>query len=117
MSGYALRSDGEHWRTVGNIDELLEGETFSEVLPAYSGIPADDPAATERAWRDDELSSVVWLRDRHRDQLDIGSETTLSGDQFQELLVYMQALRDWPQSPDFPDQAERPPALDWLKTQ
>lgn len=116
MSGYALRRDGEHWRTIGNVDELLEGETFSEVMPEYSGIPAD-PVATERAWRDDQLSSVVWLRDRHRDQLEIDAETTLTGDQFQELLVYMQALRDWPQSPDFPDKAKRPPAPGWIETQ
>jgi hypothetical protein len=73
--------------------------------------------ASERAWRDSLLDSAVWLRDRHRDQLEIGSETTLIADQFQGLLVYMQALRDWPQSPDFPDREHRPVAPDWIAAQ
>lgn len=73
-----------------------------------------DPGVAERAWRDIELTSLVWLRDRHRDQLEIEMDTTLSGEQFTELLVYMQALRDWPQSPDFPDSRHRPIALPWV---
>lgn len=82
--------------------------------------PPEDPDAaanTERAWRDNELANTVWLRDRHRDQLDIGVETTLSSDQFNELLVYMQALRDWPQSPAFPATEQRPVAPAWIATQ
>ena len=76
-----------------------------------------DPGVTERAWRDAELSSVLWLRDRHRDQLDIGSDTTLSSEQFAELLLYMQALRDWPQSPGFPDTQHRPAPPEWIAEQ
>ena len=76
-----------------------------------------EPGVTERAWRDAELSSVIWLRDRHRDQLDIGSDTTLTVEQFAELLLYMQALRDWPQSADFPDSQHRPIAPDWIAEQ
>jgi len=76
-----------------------------------------DPGVTERTWRDAELSSVIWLRDRHRDQLDIGSDTTLTVEQFAELLLYLQALRDWPQSADFPDSQHRPLAPDWIAEQ
>jgi hypothetical protein len=76
-----------------------------------------DSGVIERAWRDAELSSVIWLRDRHRDQLDIGSDTTLTVEQFAELLLYMQALRDWPQSPDFPDSEHRPVAPAWIADQ
>jgi len=76
-----------------------------------------DSGVIERAWRDAELSSVIWLRDRHRDQLDIGSDTTLTVEQFAELLLYMQALRDWPQSADFPDSQYRPIAPDWIAEQ
>jgi hypothetical protein len=79
--------------------------------------PADQAAVTERAWRDKELASLVWLRDRHRDQLEIEVVTTLSGEQFAELLVYMQALRDWPQSPVFPDIEQRPAASAWIAEQ
>ncbi|TPG77336.1 phage tail assembly chaperone [Pseudomonas arsenicoxydans] len=91
-----------------------------------NGLPMliDPPAKTlaeierdERAWRDGELSGVLWLRERHRDQLEIEGPTTLTAEQFNELLLYMQALRDWPQSPDFPDSQHRPTAPDWIAEQ
>ena len=71
-------------------------------------------ADTERQWRDAELSGMVWLRDRHRDQMEIGAGNTLSAGQFSELLVYLQALRDWPQSESFPDASARPFAPKFL---
>lgn len=74
-------------------------------------------AAQEREWRDGELSSLLWLRERHRDQSEIGSDTTLTKEQFNELLVYMQSLRDWPQSPDFPDIEQRPVPPAWIVEQ
>jgi len=74
-------------------------------------------AANERAWRDQLLSTLMGVRDRHRDQLEIEVATTLSGEQFTELLVYMQKLRDWPQSSDFPDNQYRPVAPSWIAEQ
>jgi hypothetical protein len=79
--------------------------------------PVPDLAAQERAWRDIELAAVLWLRERHRDQLEVSEATTLTGEQFTELLVYMQSLRDWPQSSAFPDQTGRPVPPDWLADQ
>ncbi|MDT9633174.1 phage tail protein [Pseudomonas sp. JV449] len=76
-----------------------------------------DPAELEREWRDFTLASVMWLRERHRDQVEISEQTTLTAEQFAELLVYMQALRDWPQSPDFPDSERRPIAPAWIADQ
>ena len=75
---------------------------------AYVGRPQLNTESLERAWRDAELAELVWLRDRHRDQLEIGAATTLSAEQFSELLLFMQALRDWPQSEVFPDVSARP---------
>lgn len=69
---------------------------------------ADSDAAAERAWRDAEIQRVTPLRDRHRDEAEQGIETTLSASEYAALLVYIQALRDWPASPDFPDVAGRP---------
>lgn len=77
--------------------------------------PSDEQ--TERAWRDGELSSVVWLRDRHRDQLELSTDTTLTAEQFNELLVFMQALRDWPQSEQFPVIEYRPVTPPWIAEQ
>ncbi|SEQ31972.1 hypothetical protein SAMN03159354_01376 [Pseudomonas sp. NFPP19] len=76
-----------------------------------------DLSMRERAWRDTELSSVKWLRERHRDQLEIEAPTSIDGKQFKELLVYMQSLRDWPQSPDFPQTENRPVAPSWIAEQ
>ncbi|QZI69556.1 phage tail assembly chaperone [Pseudomonas protegens] len=76
-----------------------------------------DLSVEERIWRDADLTSVMWLRERHRDQLEIGTATTLTGEQFKELLVYMQSLRDWPQSPDFPQAEYRPVAPSWIAEQ
>lgn len=81
------------------------------------GLPIliDPPAQTlavrstlERVWRDEEIERVKWLRERHRDQLDIGQEPTLTPEQFSELLSYIRNLRDWPQSPEFPSADSRP---------
>jgi len=70
--------------------------------------------ATERSWRDAAVASVTWLRERHRDEKELGRDTTLSTDQFAELLNYLQLLRDWPQSEQFPEPGERPAAPDWI---
>lgn len=78
---------------------------------------ADQLAELERTWRDTELLAVTWLRDRHRDQLDTSAQTTLSTEQFAELLAYMQSLRDWPQSEAFPDTTQRPTAPPWIAEQ
>lgn len=83
-------------------------EWLAEDSPELSVVGVEQQAITERAWRDSELAELVWLRDRHRDQLEIGAATTLTPEQFGELLVFMQALRDWPQSPAFPDTSARP---------
>jgi hypothetical protein len=73
-----------------------------------------DLEGVERMWRDAEIERVKWLRERHRDQLEIGTETTLKDEQFSELLLYVQSLRDWPQSSAFPDSEHRPIAAPWI---
>jgi len=78
---------------------------------------SEEMAVKERGWRDIQVSQAAILRDRHRDQQEIGAETALTPEQFKALLVYMQALRDWPQSPDFPDSEHRPGAPAWLAEQ
>jgi hypothetical protein len=77
-------------------------------------LTAETLSVRERSWRDAEIERVKWLRERHRDQLDIGEQTTLTPEQFSDLLMYIQALRDWPTSPLFPDEAGRPTAPDWI---
>ncbi|OPB02577.1 hypothetical protein BFW89_15255 [Pseudomonas synxantha] len=78
---------------------------------------ADDDANAERRWRDGELESVKWMRERHRDELELASATSLTTDQYGELLAYMQSLRDWPQSTKFPTQKYRPKKPGWIDQQ
>lgn len=83
---------------------------------AAGGLPEKaevDPAA-ERAWRDSELIRSEWLIARHRDEVDMARPTTLSGDQYSELLYWRQQLRDWPESEVFPSNAARPSPPAWL---
>jgi len=89
------------------------GPSLTERLPATS----DDLAKLERKWRDGELASVLWLRERHRDQQEVGGDTSLSPEQFAELLVYLQELRDWPQASEFPDSLYRPVPPSWIAQQ
>lgn len=71
-------------------------------------------AIYERAWRDDELVSSDTLVARHRDERDMGFDTTLTAAQFTELMQYRQRLREWPESGSFPSVGERPVAPEWL---
>ncbi|WJM94976.1 phage tail assembly chaperone [Pseudomonas defluvii] len=105
---------------IGRFANLQPGfaeEWLGDDDPALFYVSPAQMAAAERDWRDSQLSSVMWLRERHRDQQDIGAGTTLTAEQFKELLVYMQALRDWPQSEQFPVIEHRPVAPPWIAEQ
>lgn len=80
-------------------------------------LTAGQIAANERNWRDATLVSASEVRDRHRDELELGVATTLTADQFLELLGYIQKLRDWPAAEGFPDVGSRPPKPEWIKQQ
>jgi len=83
------------------------------ILQAAPPLATEQVAYGERVWRDEALESVKWLRDRHRDEQDMNLPTTLADNQFTELLSYMQALRNWPQSAEFPDSEHRPVPPEW----
>lgn len=80
-------------------------------LPPPTG---EQLAVAERAWRDGELSRLFDLRDRHRDEVDMGIATTLTAEQFGKLLGYIQQLREWPQAAGFPAALARPVPPEWL---
>lgn len=92
-----------------------EGKVEFRVIDILS--PEERASSEERAWRDAEVESVKWLRERHRDEMDLEIASTLTAEQFKVLLTYLQALRDWPQSSDFPTQALRPIQPDWIAEQ
>lgn len=60
-----------------------------------------------RAERDDRLLKARGWLDRHRDETALGIEHALDATE-QELLIYIQALRDVPQQEGFPYHVEWP---------
>ncbi len=111
---YAIRTDGSAYRAVLSSADVGEGEVYAETLESFA--PAGpDQAQVERVWRDGEIERITWLRERHRDQLELGLSSTLAAEQFAELLAFIQQLRDWPQSEAFPAVELRPGAPAWLE--
>lgn len=78
---------------------------------------ADEFALVERVWRDKQLSLTDGVVARHRDELEEGSETTLTPSQYTELQTYRRALRNWPESGEFPLSEHRPVTPPWLADQ
>ncbi|WP_460104733.1 phage tail assembly chaperone [Pseudomonas sp. S2_D10] len=92
---------------------IAENGTFT---PPQAG-PTPEQFDAERVWRNVELQGTEWLVTRHRDEQDLGHPPTLTSEQFAELLTYRQALRDWPQTGDFPSAEYRPVAPPWIAEQ
>lgn len=88
-------------------------ETGQPVLVDQEEEP-DATSAVERAWRSAEINRISWLRDRHRDEIETGTETTIDAEQYAQLHQYIQALRDWPDAAAFPDTTQRPATPTWL---
>lgn len=84
------------------------------VLVELAPLSDEELSQEAKAWRDQTFDRVVWLRDRHRDEVELMKATTLSDSEYQELLVYLQALRKWPQAKKFPSKRSRPKRPAWL---
>ncbi|NWB94634.1 phage tail protein [Pseudomonas gingeri] len=87
--------------------------TGKDGLPEVQLPPAPSISELEvsaRIWRNSVLVQTDGAVARHRDQVEAGSVTTLTGEQYRLLQVYRQALRDWPDSVGntFPLEAGRP---------
>ena len=92
--------------------QFYEWQDGSWVLNEQAKREANE--ASERAWRDHQIASVEWLRNRHRDELEQQLEPTLTEAQYVELQTYIQALRDWPADEAFPDSEGRPLKPVWV---
>lgn len=105
---------------IGRFANLQPGyaeEWLDDDHPDLAWVSLPVQAENERLWRDGVIADIRWLRERHRDEQDLQQEPTLTADQFGELLAYLQQLRYWPQSPDFPDSEQRPVAPAWIADQ
>lgn len=113
-----LRSDGliipEDSRNKDWIEYLKWVKDGGKTTPQTT---LDEAKSDERRWRDVELDGVKWLRERHRDEIELAAPTTLTPDEYSELLAYIQRLRDWPASEDFPSPDHRPAKPEWIALQ
>ncbi|MDI2141745.1 MULTISPECIES: phage tail assembly chaperone [unclassified Pseudomonas] len=91
---------------------LYDNERFS--APPQVDAASDVQAEAQRQWRTKELTGTDWLVTRHRDELDVGAQPSLSSKQFSKLQAYRQALRDLPASSPTLDDSARPQPPKWL---
>lgn len=109
---FAYESDGSQDDLIASsLVRMTAGEVEKHLNPPQT---QEQIETAERDWRDGAMVKVTWLRERHRDEQDMGRDTTLLAQQFSELLSYLQSLRDWPQSDQFPLEAHRPMSPGWL---
>ncbi len=93
------------------------GKDGLPIVIAASGPTDDEIFAREREWRDRELLRSDGVVARHRDQVEVGEATTLTGVQYKSLQSYRSQLRNWPEQKEFPILSSRPIAPDWLAAQ
>jgi hypothetical protein len=84
------------------------------VLVDTPPLTPDEAANAERYWRDTQLALTDSLVARDRDELEDGSGTSLTAEQYAELQTYRRRLRDWPQGSFFPFTEHRPVTPRWL---
>lgn len=115
--GVQRMSDGVFIPSDSGNKDWIEYLKWTKAGGKVSPLSSDEDLASEaRRWRDAEIESLKWLRERHRDEIDSNRPTTLNAEQSGELLDYVQALRDWPLAEDFPA-GERPQRPAWIDTQ
>lgn len=114
QEGFIPRWTGSAWEQVQNhkgLEGYLNGEPHEvkEYGPLPDGWSDTPPPPTIeelfdmlRSVRDARISAVLWMRERHADELELGKETTLTPEQYTALLTYTQALRDIPAQPGAP---------------
>lgn len=104
-------------------EELKTGQADGKVITSNEAghpILANQPPlskkqheASVRVARDEAIATSMWIVERHRSEVYIGAETTMTEQQYIQLLTYHQDLRDWPAKPGWPE-IDMPPAPDWL---
>ncbi|MCU7250790.1 phage tail assembly chaperone [Pseudomonas koreensis] len=123
-SPYPELPEGAVEITRAQYTELFAGQATGKIISASaSGQPLlIDPlispeilAARERSWRNNVLQATQWLVLRDAEELEMGEGTTLRAEEFKQLLAYRQALREWPNDPEFPQVRSRPVEPDWLE--
>lgn len=124
---YSLDSDynGKSYNGIGAIPSwLTKTEKPSQFHSLVNGEWVEDTEAkdvfeqdNERQWRDSKIASIEWIKQRHRDEVEQSIPTTISNIEYEALLAYIQELRDWPASVNFPQESFRPVEPEFISQQ
>lgn len=97
--------------------QRLESEGFVILVENGDVITKEKPVEHQqeisRTIRNNEIESSMWVAERHRGQIELGIKTSISDNEFKDLLSYHQSLRDWTEHPGWP-YVDMPIAPDWL---
>ena len=100
-----------------DFDSVVEDEEHSVedyvYLDGQFVLKTDDAAKEQwaieaRAERDRRIDAARWRIERYQTQTAAGIDTTDTAEQYQALLIYVQALRDVPEQEGFPDNIRWP---------
>lgn len=65
-------------------------------------ISLENMKVSANLWRTAMLNKTDGIVARHRDQIDMEEDTTLTGAEFKELLQFRKSIRDWPDEKTYP---------------
>ncbi|MNS99312.1 hypothetical protein D3C72_1337110 [compost metagenome] len=112
---HPLTSDEHQLYLEGQVaGKIIDFSTCPPSLIERPALPIEQLAEIERVWRDALLLVTDGVVARHRDELEEGIATTLTGEHYRELQAYRRVLRDWPQGAEFPLVDHRPIPPIWL---
>lgn len=105
-----IGTDTEFYRSIGMTEmEVEQAWNGAWYLKGYAPEkPAEEKAAEVRAERDRRIEAIRWRIERYQTQAAAGLETTDTAEQYKDILLYVQALRDVPAQAGFPDAIEWP---------
>jgi len=89
--------------------KLIQGDDKGYPLLVSPPAPTTEELATAiRSKRDALISSIEWRTQRYEQQTILGLTPNDSAENYEAILVYIQALRDIPEQEGFPNQVEWP---------
>lgn len=91
--------------------EIMDGK-YGPIKPMDQEVELERVTTGAKMNRSANMTSTDWLVNRHRDEKEMGDSTSLSEDQFKEVLEYRRDLRDWPTKAEFPNGMPTAPA--WM---
>ena len=100
-----MGDDANYYQSVGmRLQEVEQAYDGNWYLAGYAPAkPLEKLAAEKRAERDAAIEKVIWRVQRYDQQKFLQILTTDSEETYQNLLLYIQSLRDISKEPDFPN--------------